>query len=135
MGIATTTSRINVEALLRVHLGPRWADAFAVIVCGEDVEQKKPDPEVYAECLRALGIGPLEAVAIEDAPGGVAAVRTLKRATGPLQLKSVPTSAWPMMPGCMPTGCCGVVGTRMMPRKGGPGTSVAFSVFSSVPAS
>ena len=75
MGIATTTSRTNVDALLRVHLGERWADAFAVIVCGEDVERKKPDPEVYLECLRALGIGPLDAVAIEDAPGGVAAAR------------------------------------------------------------
>ena len=73
MGIATTTSRSNVEALLRVHLGPRWADAFSVIVCGEDVQQKKPDPEVYVNALHALAIGPLEAVAIEDAPGGVAA--------------------------------------------------------------
>lgn len=75
MGIATTTSRSNVEALLRVHLGARWADAFAVIVCGEDVQQKKPDPEVYVKALRALAIGPLDAVAIEDAPGGVAAAR------------------------------------------------------------
>jgi HAD superfamily hydrolase (TIGR01509 family) len=75
MGIATTTSRSNVEALLSVHLGERWADAFAVIVCGEDVEQKKPDPEVYIKALRALAIGPLETVAIEDSPGGVAAAR------------------------------------------------------------
>lgn len=75
MGIATTTSRSNVAALLRVHLGERWADAFSVIVCGEDVERKKPDPEVYLEALRALGIGPLDVVAIEDAPGGVAAAR------------------------------------------------------------
>jgi HAD superfamily hydrolase (TIGR01509 family) len=75
MGIATTTSRSNVAALLRVHLGERWADAFSVIVCGEDVERKKPDPEVYLEALRALGVGPLDAVAIEDAPGGVAAAR------------------------------------------------------------
>jgi HAD superfamily hydrolase (TIGR01509 family) len=75
MGIATTTSRSNVEALMRVHLGPRWADAFAVTVCGEDVQRKKPDPEVYLQALRALGIAPLEAVAIEDAPGGLAAAR------------------------------------------------------------
>ncbi len=75
MGIATTTSRSNVDALLRVHLGERWAEWFAVSVCGEDVQRKKPDPEVYVQALRALGIGPLEAVAIEDAPGGVAAAR------------------------------------------------------------
>jgi HAD superfamily hydrolase (TIGR01509 family) len=75
MGIATTTSRSNVEALLRVHLGARWADAFSVIVCGEDVAQKKPNPEVYLQALKKLAISPLDAVAIEDAPGGVAAAR------------------------------------------------------------
>jgi HAD superfamily hydrolase (TIGR01509 family) len=75
MGLATTTSRSNLEALMRVHLGERWAEWFAVSVCGEDVQRKKPDPEVYRAALRALGVGPLEAVAIEDAPGGVAAAR------------------------------------------------------------
>jgi beta-phosphoglucomutase-like phosphatase (HAD superfamily) len=75
MGIATTTSRSNIDALLRVHLGPRWAEWFAARVCGEDVQRKKPDPEVYVQALRTLGIGPLEAVAIEDAPGGLAAAR------------------------------------------------------------
>ena len=75
MGIATTTSRSNVEALLRAHLGSRWVEWFAVLVCGEDVSRKKPDPEVYLRALRDLAIGPLEAVALEDSPGGVAAAR------------------------------------------------------------
>jgi HAD superfamily hydrolase (TIGR01509 family) len=75
MAIATTTSRSNVDALLRRHLGRQWTEAFAAIVCGEDVQRKKPDPEVYQRALRALGVGPLEAVAIEDSPGGVAAAR------------------------------------------------------------
>jgi len=75
MGIATTTSRINVDALMRQHLGERWADGFAVLVCGEDVQRKKPDPEVYVRALQGLGVGPLQAVAIEDSPGGVAAAR------------------------------------------------------------
>ena len=75
MGIATTTSRVNVEVLLGTHLGARWHERFAVVVCGEDVRQKKPDPEVYRLALRGLGIGPLQAVAIEDSPGGVAAAR------------------------------------------------------------
>ena len=75
MGIATTTSRVNVAALMQVHFGARWSDWFAAIVCGEDVHRKKPDPEVYELILRALNIGPLDAVAIEDSPGGVAAAR------------------------------------------------------------
>ena len=75
LGVATTTSRANVEALLGMHLGARWQERFAVVVCGEDVQRKKPDPEVYRLALQALRIGPLEAVAIEDSPGGAAAAR------------------------------------------------------------
>lgn len=73
--IVTTTSRVNVEALMGVHFGPRWADRFAAVVAGEDVRHKKPDPEAYVRALKALGLGPLDAVAIEDSPGGVAAAR------------------------------------------------------------
>lgn len=75
MGICTTTSRSNLDALLRAHLGPKWSTWFGVTVCGEDVRHKKPDPEVYLLALQALGLGPLETVAIEDAPGGLAAAR------------------------------------------------------------
>ncbi|MBI5259747.1 MAG: HAD-IA family hydrolase [Burkholderiales bacterium] len=75
MGITTTTSRINLQALMQSALGPRWADWFAVVICGEDVQRKKPDPEVYQRALQALDLPPLAVVAIEDSPGGVAAAR------------------------------------------------------------
>ena len=75
MGIASTTSRSNVDVLLRVHLGEDWRDLFAAVVCGEDVRLKKPDPEVYRRALRLLGESPLRSLAIEDSPGGVAAAR------------------------------------------------------------
>lgn len=75
MGIVTTTSRVNADALLQAHLGPRWPQRFGAVVCGEDVRQKKPDPEAYLIALRLLDLGPLDAVAIEDSPGGVAAAR------------------------------------------------------------
>jgi len=73
MGITTTTSRANVEALLGAHLGARWYEWFAVVVCGEDVARKKPDPEVYASAVAALGLEPHQALAIEDSPDGAAA--------------------------------------------------------------
>ena len=73
MAVATTTSRSNLDALLSYHLGATWQGAFAAIVCGEDVQCKKPDPEVYEKALRRLGESPLHCVAIEDSPGGVAA--------------------------------------------------------------
>jgi HAD superfamily hydrolase (TIGR01509 family) len=75
MAIATTTSRDNLEALLVRHLGARWRESFGAIVCGEDVQRKKPDPEVFVKALRQMGVRALDAVAIEDSPGGVAAAR------------------------------------------------------------
>lgn len=75
MGIATTTSRSNVDALLRAHLGDAWASWFPAVVCGEDVARKKPDPEVYVQALQALGVAADVALAIEDSPNGVVAAR------------------------------------------------------------
>ncbi len=75
MGITTTTSRSNLDALLTTHLGRHWRQRFSAIVNGEDVARKKPDPEVYAQAVAILGIPAADAVAIEDSPDGVAAAR------------------------------------------------------------
>jgi HAD superfamily hydrolase (TIGR01509 family) len=73
--ITTTTSRSNVDALLQGLIGPGWQRLFAACVCGEDVAAKKPDPEVYLLALQGLQLGPLDTLAIEDSPGGVASAR------------------------------------------------------------
>jgi HAD superfamily hydrolase (TIGR01509 family) len=75
LGIATTTSRVNVATLLDAQLGRDWAEQFSAVVCGEDVERKKPDPAVYVEVLRRLRVEAGTALAIEDSPAGVAAAR------------------------------------------------------------
>lgn len=73
LGIATTTSRSNLDALLVQLLAPDAASWFDAIVTGEDVSIKKPDPEVYVLTLAALGITPAEAIAIEDSRNGLLA--------------------------------------------------------------
>ncbi|MCA0177039.1 MAG: HAD-IA family hydrolase [Proteobacteria bacterium] len=73
--IVTTTSRVNVEALLPRLLGSRWATRFATVVCGEDVARKKPAPDAYQLALALLHLPPSRALAIEDSPPGVAAAR------------------------------------------------------------
>jgi HAD superfamily hydrolase (TIGR01509 family) len=75
MGIATTTSRSNLHALLSTHVGPEWTQWFASIVCGEDVARKKPDPEVYQLALVRLRLAPADVLAIEDSPDGTLAAR------------------------------------------------------------
>lgn len=71
--IVTTTSRSNIDALLSVHFGSSWRERFAAVVCGEDVQHKKPDPEAYLKALAQLGLRPQETVALEDSPGGLVA--------------------------------------------------------------
>ena len=77
-GIVTTTSRSNVEALLIAHLGQQWSHWFEIILCGEDVSAKKPDPEVYEQAaahLLQLGITRDQILAIEDSPNGIRSAR------------------------------------------------------------
>jgi HAD superfamily hydrolase (TIGR01509 family) len=75
LGIVTTTSRSNVEVLLKTHLGKDWESRFAAIVCAQEAPKKKPDPQAYFLALEALKLRPHEAVALEDAEAGVAAAR------------------------------------------------------------
>lgn len=75
LAIATTTSRANLDALMRVHLGDEWHSRFAVVACAEDAPMKKPDPQVYHLVLARLGLGAAEVLALEDAPAGVEACR------------------------------------------------------------
>jgi HAD superfamily hydrolase (TIGR01509 family) len=75
MGIVTTTSAGNVAALLGACLGSDWRERFAAVLCAEQAPIKKPDPQVYLRALQALRLRADEALAIEDAPAGVAAAR------------------------------------------------------------
>ncbi len=67
LAIATTTSRANVDALLRRSL----PDVFDIICAAEDAASKKPDPLVYRVSLQRLGLSADECVAIEDSSAGL----------------------------------------------------------------
>jgi beta-phosphoglucomutase len=71
-GVATSGPRKNVEHTLG-ELG--LADRFRAIARGDQVEQGKPAPDVFLHAARLLGADPLDCLAFEDAPLGVAAAR------------------------------------------------------------
>jgi HAD superfamily hydrolase (TIGR01509 family) len=75
LGVVTTTSRSNVEALLSTHLGRAWQSGFAAVICAEEAPKKKPNPQAYLLALEALRLKPAQTVAMEDAPAGVAAAQ------------------------------------------------------------
>jgi HAD superfamily hydrolase (TIGR01509 family) len=75
LGIVSTSSRRNVDAVLSSLLGSQWRQWFEVVVCAEDVVLRKPHPEPYRLALAGLRLNPWEVLAIEDSPRGAAAAR------------------------------------------------------------
>jgi len=75
LAIATTTSPVNIAALLRTAMGPDWQFAFAVIEDGVSAPRKKPAPDVYLQTLRRLRMEASDCVAIEDSANGLNAAR------------------------------------------------------------
>jgi HAD superfamily hydrolase (TIGR01509 family) len=72
LAVATTGSRQWVEPLLEKQFDRA---RFSVVVTGDDVARRKPDPEAYLVALERLGVGPDEAVAVEDSGPGWEAAR------------------------------------------------------------
>lgn len=52
------------------------ADYFDAIVCGPDVQESKPSPQIYLLAAEKLGIDPVNCVVFEDSPHGVAAAKS-----------------------------------------------------------
>ncbi|MFP4250483.1 MAG: HAD family hydrolase [Armatimonadota bacterium] len=49
---------------------------FDVVVTGDDVTRKKPDPQIYEITAEKLGLPPERCVVLEDAPAGVASAKS-----------------------------------------------------------
>ena len=75
LAICTTTSRINVEALIASTLGAGGLGLFDVIVAGEDVRAKKPAPDAYLRAIQSLGVPAEPCLAFEDSRNGLLAAQ------------------------------------------------------------
>ena len=71
--IATTTTPVNVEALLKANLGEESLGWFACIGDGGVVPVLKPEPDVYNWVLEKLGLSAHETLALEDSRNGLVA--------------------------------------------------------------
>lgn len=68
LGVASSTAGAMVDLALR---GVGLRDAFEVVASGSDLGVGKPDPTVFLEGCRLLGVDPRDAIAFEDSPVGV----------------------------------------------------------------
>ncbi|MFC7304526.1 HAD family hydrolase [Streptomyces monticola] len=71
MAVASGSSRAAITAILR---GTGLDALLTTVVSAEEVEHGKPEPDVFLEAARRLGVRPADCVVMEDAaPGAVAA--------------------------------------------------------------
>ncbi|TFD05353.1 HAD family hydrolase [Cryobacterium sinapicolor] len=70
LAVASTSAEESVRAVLTHAVGPELAAQFQVFA-GDIVDRKKPAPDIYLHALRELGIGPADAVVVEDSANGL----------------------------------------------------------------
>jgi HAD superfamily hydrolase (TIGR01509 family) len=90
LGLASSAARRVIDAVLEQH---RIADRFTATVSSEEVPRGKPNPDVYAEAARRIGITPETGIAVEDSSNGIRAAH----AAG-LTVVAIPNQQYPPKP-------------------------------------
>ena len=81
LAIATTTSPVNIAALLRGAIGADWRSHFLAVGDAGNAPLKKPHPQVYLKVLADMGLPASKCVAFEDSSNGLLAARAAQLAT------------------------------------------------------
>jgi HAD superfamily hydrolase (TIGR01509 family) len=71
-GVPCALVTMSYRRLVTPLLPRLGEEAFAVTVCGDEVEHGKPHPEAYLRAAAHLGVDPTDCVVIEDSPSGAA---------------------------------------------------------------
>jgi HAD superfamily hydrolase (TIGR01509 family) len=72
LALASASKRAWVDATLSA-LG--LADAFDLVLSGDDVARGKPSPDLFLLAARRLGVAPDRCIVIEDSPNGLIAAK------------------------------------------------------------
>lgn len=70
LAVGTASMRYRTELILKT-LG--IIECFSVIVTADEVQEHKPNPAVYLEVAKQLGVASEECAVVEDAPDGILA--------------------------------------------------------------
>ena len=68
IALASSTRRSSVERQMKAN--NIW-DLFDVTVCGDDVENTKPSPDIYLRAVEKLNLLPENCLAVEDSLNGI----------------------------------------------------------------
>jgi HAD superfamily hydrolase (TIGR01509 family) len=74
LGVCTTSAPKAIDGVLDL-LGPERKEWFEIVLAGDIVKKKKPDPEIYVLAKERLGLDGRDCVVIEDSRNGLIAAR------------------------------------------------------------
>jgi HAD superfamily hydrolase (TIGR01509 family) len=75
LAVCSTSDEKSVNAVIEKMLGSARKAKFDVILAGDVVSRKKPDPEIYKLALQRLGLRAAECVVVEDNRNGLLAAK------------------------------------------------------------
>ena len=76
MAVASSSKNANrMLESIRVDGGDNLREVFTVNVCGRDLRQGKPNPEIFLLAAAELRVDPAQCFVAEDAPAGITAAR------------------------------------------------------------
>ncbi len=73
LAVASTSAEASVRAILEYAVGRDRADRFDLVLAGDVVPSKKPDPAIYTLALERLAVPPAEVLVVEDSRNGLLA--------------------------------------------------------------
>ena len=71
LAIATATSRVNVDSLIKNIWKVPTKEIFNAVATSDEISKNKPSPEIYKLVLKKLRIKPSHCIAIEDSLNGL----------------------------------------------------------------
>lgn len=75
IAVASSTRRERVLELLEEA---KIKDKVNYIICGDQVENSKPDPEIFLKAAKGLDVNPENCIVIEDSDAGITAAHAAK---------------------------------------------------------
>ncbi len=76
IAIVTSASRATLDPVLEHSLGTDLVREIELVICGDEVEHKKPAPDLYLQALARMDLAANNCVAIEDSELGLASATT-----------------------------------------------------------
>jgi len=76
VGICSASTRAGFEKVVDSIVGQERLSKLDIIIAGDDVSKKKPDPEIYNTAAERLGLPNTACVVVEDSVTGLRAAKS-----------------------------------------------------------